>query len=470
VKGDQKPRPELLGLAASIHVCILLIGVTWAFGGNADWVRTPISLWASLGIVLYAVTLKKAGRGKSRATLVWAIPVCLLSLQVLLSAATPGFKVLASGNGSFLMPVRVSNWIPSAARPESAVRELWLFDGLYFSCLTVAAAVTSRRMIRLILAVAVGNAFALSIFGTVQKLAGSEGIYFGAIKSPQDYFFASFVYDNHWGAFIILTMGACVGLVIRYLSLPDGRSLFQGPAFLGLIATITMTMSVPLSGARICTALLGILLVAGLMKGLPVLVRNLEGRTNATTARFGIAIAIALFACFAWAIDGTVIRSRATKTADQIATLWAQGGAGTRGIVYRDTWRMAKDRPIFGWGMASFPLVFHLYSSQQISADHIPIVYHDAHSDWLQSVSEIGFVGSACIAAAALLPVAAIRKRRLSPVPFFLFAGCVIVLSYALVEFPFGNVAVVLTWWLCLMCGVQYSRIGGPPAGDAPSR
>jgi hypothetical protein len=37
--------------------------------------------------------------------------------------------------------------------------------------------------------------------------------------------------------------------------------------------------------------------------------------------------------------------------------------------------------------------------------------------------------------------------------------ACGLVAAYAWVEFPFGNVGVVLTWWLCLVASVHYVRL-----------
>ena len=102
------------------HVATLVVGVSWAFGGNADWVRTPISIWASLGAVLTAVVLLRPQTrdrvlAGSRA---WAIPIVALNALVLTSCLTPGFKPLSfAGNDAFLIPVRISWWIPSSARP-----------------------------------------------------------------------------------------------------------------------------------------------------------------------------------------------------------------------------------------------------------------------------------------------------------------------------------------------------------------
>ena len=105
----------------------------------------------------------------------------------------------------------------------------------------------------------------------------------------------------------------------------------------------------------------------------------------------------------------------------------AQRGIGARAscTATRGGWRA--NGPVFGWGMGSFPTVFALYNTQEPNGDRIPVVYHDAHSDWLQSVAEIGLAGTALIGAAVLLPFSTARRSRLTPIPCFLLAGCTLV-------------------------------------------
>ena len=462
----------LMERAVASHVALYVVGVTWAFGGNADWVKTPISLWGSVGILLTLSILSCRGprRRIIAGTLPWALPVVALNAVVAVSCLTPGFISLHLGNEAFLIPARVDGWIPSAARPEVALRSLWLFDGLYFSCFNLALAVSRRHVIRIVLGVAVANALALAIFGTVQKLVGSKGIYFGSVKSPQDYFFASFVYDNHWGAFVILMLGACVGLILRYAIGHRGEGFFHGPAFAGVIAAVLIAVSVPLSGARACTLLLVALAVIAAARGGPRVIKALRisGATR-TGALVGTVLAAIFSACLIWLVAGDAIRARAYKTRDQITTIWKQGRIGSRTVLYDDTWSMARQRLAFGWGMGSFPTVFTLFNTQVSKVDRIPIVYHDAHSDWLQSVAEIGLVGTALIGAAVLLPWKRARWSDMTPIPFFLLTGMLLVAMYAWIEFPFGNVAVVLSWWLCFFSANQHVRLSGSPESAQPT-
>jgi O-antigen ligase len=467
-----RPAADGIERAVAVHVSVFIISVSWAFGGNADWVRTPISAWGTLGIIL-TLAISVGRRSQSHPVagiLAWAWPVLVLNAIVLASCLTPGFHMVTFRDERLFMPTRVAWWIPSATRSGVATRALWLFDGIYFSCLNIAVAVRHRSTIRLILAIAVGNALALSVFGIVQKLLGSTGIYFGSVASPQPQFFASFVYDNHWGAFAIMMIGACIGLALRYAYGARGEGFFKGPAFTGLVAAAVMAVSIPFSGSRACTLLLAIMLGIAIVHGIPKVSRALR-HSGVSTA--GLLLGIAAFAVLAiggaWMVAGDVIEARAQITREQVAEMWTKRSIGSRTILYSDTIRMARERPLFGWGMGSYPVVFGVFNTQESKIDRLPVVYHDAHSDWLQSLAELGLAGTALIGAAVTLPALVLRRSRVSYMPYFLLAGCSLVAAYAWIEFPFGNVAVVLSWWICFFCAIQYVRLSGSQECSNPT-
>jgi O-antigen ligase len=461
------PIPTRLEAAAALHVTLLLIGVSWAFGGNADWVRTPISAWASLSVIVTIGALANPGRARSnKAAAAWMAPIVILNGLVLVSCLSPGLRDMAYGTSHYLMPLRVPWWRPSAARPELALRALWLFDGIYLSCFNIMLVIAHRSVIRLMLAILVGNSLVLSVFGTVQKLAGATGLYFGSVKSPQDYFFASFVYDNHWASFVLLMLGACLGLTIRYSTGSERGGFLRGPSLFGIVAAFLVGITIPLSGSRFCTLLLAILVLVAVVKGTPTIYRVLRlTEMPRGVANLLLAAVAAAALGGAWLIVGQFFTGRVVKAGLQLRDMWTHGGIGARTILYHDTWRMAQDRPLFGWGMGSFPTVFPLYNTQYGNfVDRIPVVYHDAHSDWIQSLAELGFAGTAVLGAAVALPALSIRRLRISPLPFFLLLGCLLVGAYAWIEFPFGNVAVVLAWWFCFSCAVQYTRLSAQPS------
>jgi O-antigen ligase len=130
---------------------------------------------------------------------------------------------------------------------------------------------------------------------------------------------------------------------------------------------------------------------------------------------------------------------------------------------------MAEDKLWFGWGMSSYPHVFsRLYNTRESKVDRLPVFYNDAHSDWLQSLAEHGIIGSALLALCALVPLWQVRiSSSVGPLAGYLLIGCFLVLLYAWIEFPFGNLAVVLTWWVLFFAAVQTARLRQREEGPA---
>jgi len=459
------PRPlsgfEKLVLA---HVGILLVATTWAFGGNASVVRAPLALWGSLGglIVVAAAVSDKRRTQISLGPLKWLWPLGLFNALVLLSSLTPLLREVTTSAGSFLTTVPVPVWKPAAAEPAGTLRALWHFDAIYLACFNLALVIRHRRALRGLLLLAVGNALVLSIFGTIQKLTGAKGLYFGLVPWSNDSFFASFYYHNHWGAFIVLMSAVSLGLIRYYGQRSEARDFFHTPAFGGMIAVLFFAITVPLSGSRSCFLLLVVLLGGAFLGWINRLTRHRRNYGESVTAPLlAASVAIILAIAGIWSLAGNIVTQRIVKTEEQVADMRERGDFGGRNILYADTIHMGRDRPWFGWGMASYPHVFWFYNTQEPNPqDHIPIFYHDAHSDWLQAFAEHGLTGSALLALCALVPLSGFRRPDLkSPLVLYLLAGCGLILLYAWIEFPFGNTAVVLSWWYCFFIAVRYVQL-----------
>ncbi|MBC8039413.1 MAG: hypothetical protein H7Y06_02630, partial [Opitutaceae bacterium] len=78
-----------------VHVAVLLLGSTWAFGGNIGWARLALSLWGSLALPITAFALLNKGSlapGVSRRQAWWLLPAALYAVLVLASAFNPSFQ------------------------------------------------------------------------------------------------------------------------------------------------------------------------------------------------------------------------------------------------------------------------------------------------------------------------------------------------------------------------------------------
>jgi O-antigen ligase len=387
---------------------------------------------------------------------------------VLASLLTPGFREIKFGGDIMLAPREIPLGVPISAVPGDAIRALWMFDAIYLSCFNLALVVRRRRTLRGLLLFAVANAFALAVFGTLQKFANAAGPYFGLVKTRQPLFFSSFLYHNHWGAFIILMTTVCLALVWHYSRRWHGRGFYATPAFAALVAVFFLAATVPLSGSRSCTLLLAVILAGAFTHWLVRTVSRRQRRGAPIASLLAVAFTAIVLGCAAIGfIASRTISLRIALTEQQIADMRAQGGIGSRMALYRDTWNMAKARPWFGWGMASYPHVFMLFDTQEPDRrDRLPRFYSSAHNDWLQALSEYGFIGTALLGMCALAPLAGLRRAHIEhPIPIYLALGCAAILLYAWVEFPFGNVAVVLSWWLCFFSAAAYARL---PRGGSP--
>lgn len=448
-----------LELTVLLHLGIFLLLISWGFGGNAPWSRQAACVWGTVGGVITLIALRDSeARQRTRG---WLWPLALLNFIVFVSLFNPTMREFSlDGEVLYAKTGGRAGW-PGSAQPAATRAALWLFDGIVLSCFNLLLVVRQRRNLRRLLLFAAGNALALAVFGTLQKFVKAKGLYFGLVPSPQDYFFSSFIYHNHWGAFTVLMTALCLGLVAHYARRSE-RDFWHSPAPSGLIAVFFLALSIPLSTSRSCTLLVLLLLGGAFVHWM---VRTLRGRRAsgqplAPPVLLG-ALAVLLAGGVAYQLARPVIEQRLAKTEEQVAEMRAQGGLGQRAVLYRDTWQMARDRLAFGWGMASYPRVFYLYNTQRPGIDRLPFFYYDAHSDWLQSIAELGLVGTLLLGLQGLVPLLSLDSRRPGLLPCYLWVGCGLVLLYAWVEFPFGNPAVVLAWWLCFFAGLRYARLEG---------
>lgn len=455
-------RPELVTL---IHLASLLVFTTWDFGGKTDFARVVISCWGSLAaVILGYACLRRWKRNDGIPSAVrWLWPLVLFNLLVIASAQNPSFTRSVIGGADVFINYGAKHAWPSSARPVLSLRALWQFDAIFLSCFNLAVVVTRRRMLRGILLVLTVNALALAVMGTFQKLAHASGLYFGAVHSPNDEFFASFIYHNHWGAFAVMATAAALGLHFHYSHNGGQKDERHSPALFGLVATLLIAASVPLSTSRSCTILLLVLLPASLFHWLRLHLRR--ARATGGPLLLPVSLSVGLFAIGLGAIfllGRPVIEARLDTTRQQVEDLRRHGDFGARQQLYSDTWRMARDKLWFGWGLGSYATVFGIYNSQYAVERWFGQTYYaEAHCDWLQSVAEVGLTGTALLVLMGLLPLIAAFRHRVpfTEFPRWLLSGCGLIALYAWIEFPFANPAVMITFWLCFFTAIRYHQL-----------
>lgn len=447
------------------HVSLLVVAISWGYGGQAPFSRHLLLVLGSIGIALFLMT---AGRRSSRGDATRALsrhlwPLLAFDALVLLSYFNPSTqKVVYLGETMFRHLTPRWPWLPSSARPELSLRELWQFNGIVLSAYNILFVIQGRRHLRRLLVVFGTNAVVLAIFGTFQKLVHSDGIWFGRVKSPNEFFFASFIYHNHWGAFTVLNTAACLALLFHTLRREGSRDLWHSPVLSGAVATGLLAATAPLSGSRSSSVLLAAFVMGAVVHFLFRLVRTRrEHHESLVIPIAGVVLVTLIAAVGIVALSRKVIAVRTQTTVRQLQEIHGEATLNSRLRLYRDTWSMAAAKPVFGWGLETYANVFMIYNS---APDPGPggwkPFYAEAHNDWLQSLAEVGFAGTGLLLLLGAMPLWNVPWRRVeSPVPRYLLAGCGIVLLYAWVEFPFANPSVMIAFWVTLYTAAAYARL-----------
>ena len=238
-----------------------------------------------------------------------------------------------------------------------------------------------------------------------------------------------------------------------------------------LLAVALLAVTTPLSASR-STSLLTLLLLLAAGAHWVALVLKRKHRDHQSILGSATIAGVGLLAVLwtAYVLGEPMIKERWQETRSQIAHIQKTEDTDFRIQLYLDTWRMARERWLFGWGLGSYPVVFQDFNTQSKSpVDHFPKFFHDAHSDWLQSMAEQGLIGTLLVGLCGFFPLWR-HRRSLWHSPISLYAlGCGgLLLAYAWVEFPFGNTAVVIAFWISLFAGCAYGQIPNNHT-DSPS-
>lgn len=442
------------------HASAVVLAFSWGFGGNAQWLRTPLMLLGSLAFPLPFLLFLRSCRPETsaRSLLLLLLPLLGLNLLVGLSLLNPNHREFHAEGQITLVRITSTAGLPSCARPLETARALWMTNCVYLCGFNLLLWVRRRSQLRLLLSIVALNTAVLAVLGSLQKLEGSTGLYFGRVASTNSSFFATFIYHNHWGSFAVLSLCTGLGLMWHHArnASRDHRGFTQSPAFLFLVLALVIAVTPPLSSSRSCTAMTLLVLALAAVEGM----RRLREAGVGRFARLAIPLSGALVALGAivW-LAAPVMRHRIADSVLQLGSMTSSGDIGSRATLYGDTLRMALDRPVFGWGKGAYGAVFHHYNSQYSWQGMHCMVFVDAHSDWLQCFAEIGVVGALLTALSALLPLWRLRRSVLdSRLSRWLLIGCGLILLYAWVEFPFGNPAVTLAWWMLFFTALRYPQ------------
>jgi O-antigen ligase len=360
-------------------------------------------------------------------------------------------------------------WAPSCITADASVwKRCYPLAIIALQAIILWRFMESRRLIRKLLLMIVLNGALLAIAGTLQKLSYVPGDrvkeIWGLWDTPEPrYFFSSFTYKNHWSAFALLCLGCSVSLAWREISRKGTLAWREPKLGVCLVATLIIGITIPLSGSRSGTLLLIVFLILlALVLGWFV-TRNFDTSIKRWAAYGGTVFACSLtsgtMVWFGLSLDRET-KSEVLGNTSQQWENYQKGSPPMRYYLWKDTFKMFLDKPLFGHGLGSFRALHPLYQSAEYKREREaglasahrklkPLTEH-SHNDFLQYLAEIGVVGVGLLLLVPTLGIWRIRKRLFSNSPDWALVGCMFFGLYSFFDFPTRTPACLLLLSLTL--------------------
>lgn len=457
-----------LGALVAVNVCFL----PWAFGGVDVWAQ-----WISLALASAALTvalLPRSPVNESRPTpsvsskphdRLLAFPVfwagLILFAYVGVQLLNPAYLYHEEGLNWWLSAVDHISWLPSgmAVPFVNASPGRWLITA-GTSGLTVCAlwiGVTRRRTIFTILSIMAANAFIFACFGIVQRASGTTAVY-GARVVGYPYFFSALIYKNHAAAF--LGLAACVALAASlYHSRRNRPAHRSGPEVIFFLCTTILLLSLILTFSFSGLVLFGGAFLVALLSRTR---RGEKKRSESTTSTWPLITGIGLLGCSA-AVAGSIGYCDWQEKIHSLFASDAHDSARMRLLADRRGWEMFEDHWAKGWGAGCFQYGFTKYQAREAELKQkgsVQLRWEHVHNEWLELLIELGLVGVMPIVFIGGYWIRKIWREQLwrsSAAP--VLSGLCALMAQAVMDFPFQNLAVLLTAAALLPLSVRLAEI-----------
>ena len=282
-----------------------------------------------------------------------------------------------------------------------------------------------------------GFGFAVALLAVAQDFAGNGKLYWFR-EQHEGVIYGPYVNHSHFAGLMEMLMPFA-------LVMAAGRIVHGGKRTLLAFAAAFMVGSVFLSRS------LGGVIAIGCEAAVFILLAQRERELRRISSRGGLAIAalvVVTLAFLAWLDRGRSI-DRLLALRDPLHT----ASTTSRFAIAKDSLHMFAGRPILGWGLGTFSLVYPKYQSYYSN-----FLINHAHNDYLEALAETGLAGFGAVIWFVLLLYRSASKRisdwahdPRAGVRLAALVGCTGILVHSLSDFNLhipGNAALffVLSW------------------------
>jgi O-antigen ligase len=345
----------------------------------------------------------------------------------------------------------------------NAFRQMLIFGAPWLLLCALWAGVRSRRIFAGIAWTVLIGAVGLAAWGAKMRF-GREKILLGRYTDEDTSFFATFLYQNHAGAWLSLVFALAVALTLWHWEKAMSRGARSGPHLLSAALAVCIILG------AVCTLSFGSMLTIAvlLLVVTPAAVLWSLARKGASrSVVLGGTVATALVATLAWVFyttsDLSQVEAKLTHKLQRVESKTLDDRAPLR----RVTWQMitARDGKYLatGWGAGSYRWISpHFFHREKEFKNRPRLRANYAHCDWLQMLAEWGIAGVSLVAAAFLCVAGWFLRNIKRWTPVMLVPVCAIFLFMGHASMDFLNYS------MPLLCLVGFSVVAAAKMGLSP--
>jgi O-antigen ligase len=344
-----------LSVVLAIGICLLLAFEPLALGGVQPWGIAVLEMGVAILVAIWALRAIVAGRLE-----VYANP---LFVPMLLFAALVGLQLVLPHTAYWYV-----TW-------QKAL--LWAAYGimvfLVAQCFRRASWLQRFGIFLSIFG------FLVAVFTIAQQYAGNGKLFWLIANQSGWPFYGPYMDHSHYAGLMELLLPIPLVFAIGGLYKGVPRVLF---GFAALIMASTIFLSQSLGG---------IIAFAAEMVALSILL----ARRRRGWQQLGLlGLLGALLVLWILTLQPTGLGSRLAKLQDPLQ----KADTGERLMIVKDSFKMIAHRPVLGWGLGTFPVVYPAYRSFYTN-----LLVNEAHNDFIQTTVETGLLGGAIMLAFIVL-------------------------------------------------------------------
>lgn len=355
-----------------------LMVAPWMHGSTPPWARERLG-WLLLPLALAVPASlwqrRQAWRG-------WGLPVgvgtALLALGWGMAANARMAYVPEADN--FIPLKKVVGFLPGSVDGPVSFAAMRLVTGIFAAFLVTLGMVNDGGWRRRLWVTTAVTGMSVALLGLVQEATGAKRVFWG--EGPAANLFATYVNRNNGAAYVNLVLPLLVGWTVRAF----GRGApVWGRVWAGLgtcIAGASVYVTGSRAGALIGTAVMGGAIGFGVLAMVRTRVRQVWGWQRTAAA---LVLVFAALAALGWAAGWD-------ETWKRLSSLEAGVPEDARWEAYAAESAAADAAGAFGFGPGTFMFVFPSFCGERLAAMG---QWRHAHNDWLQTVIEWGWAGSA---------------------------------------------------------------------------